>query len=51
VLVDQFTITDDQILRIALYEKNGGRNQVLEIENSDLVNAKPVSDMKIKISQ
>ncbi|MCQ9634176.1 conjugative transposon protein TraN [Chryseobacterium sp. WG23] len=51
VLIDQFTITDNQILRIALYEKNGGRNQILEIENSDLVNAKPVSEMKIKISQ
>lgn len=50
-LVDQFTISDDQVLKIALYEKNGGRNQVLEIENSDLVNAKSVSDMKIKISQ
>ncbi|REC62313.1 conjugative transposon protein TraN [Chryseobacterium pennae] len=51
VLVDQFTMTDDQILRIAVYEKNGGRNQVLEIENSDLVNAKPVSEMKIKVNQ
>ncbi|UIR57836.1 conjugative transposon protein TraN [Sphingobacterium sp. SRCM116780] len=51
VLVDQFTITDDQILKIALYEKNGARNQVLEINNSDLVDAKPVSEMKIKINQ
>lgn len=51
VLMDQFTITDDQVLRISLYEQNGGRNQVLEIENSDLVSAKPVSEMKIKLNK
>ncbi|PUV24429.1 conjugative transposon protein TraN [Sphingobacterium athyrii] len=48
-LLDQFTINDDQILRIELYEKNGGRNQVLEIGNSDLINAKPVSEMKLHV--
>lgn len=46
-LLDQFTISDDQTLRIELFEKNGGRNQVLDVENSDLINAKPVSEMNI----
>jgi hypothetical protein len=51
ILLDQFTITDEQVLRIALFERNGARNQVLEIENSDLVAAKPVSEMNIKGNQ
>jgi len=50
-LLDQFTITEDQVLRIELFEKNGGRNQVLEVENSDLINAMPVSEMKIQVNQ
>ncbi|WP_333577800.1 conjugative transposon protein TraN [Sphingobacterium sp.] len=51
VLLDQFTITDSQLLRIEIFEQNGARSQVLEIENSDLVNAKPVSEMNIKVNQ
>ncbi|WP_286751679.1 MULTISPECIES: conjugative transposon protein TraN [Sphingobacterium] len=51
ILLDQFTITDEQVLRIEIFEKNGARNQVLEVENSDLVTAKPVSEMNIKIKQ
>lgn len=50
-LLDQFTISNDQILRIELFEKNGGRNQVLEVENSDLVNAKPISEMNIQYNK
>jgi len=49
-LLDQFTISNDQVLRIELYEKNGGRNQVLDIENSDLVNSKPVSEMSLEVN-
>lgn len=51
LLLDQFTITESQLLRIEIFEQNGARGQVLDIENSDLVNAKPVSEMKIKINQ
>jgi conjugative transposon TraN protein len=51
ILLDQFTITDEQVLRIEIFERNGARNQVMEIENSDLVAAKPVSEMKIKVNQ
>lgn len=49
-LLDQFTITDDKILILELLEKNGGRQQVLKIENSDLVNAKVVESMNLKIN-
>lgn len=48
VMLDQFTIADDQILRIEIFEKNGARNQILEIDNADLVAAKPVSEIKLK---
>ncbi|MFC3356010.1 conjugative transposon protein TraN [Sphingobacterium zeae] len=51
ILLDQFTITDQQVLRIEVFERNGARNQVLEIENSDLVAAKPVSEMKINLKR
>lgn len=49
-LLDQFTITDDKILVIEILEKNGGRQQVLEVENSDLVHAKSINDMHLKIN-
>lgn len=49
-LLDQFTITDDKILVIEIFEKNGGRQQVLQVENSDLVHAKSINDMHLKIN-
>lgn len=47
-LLDQFTITDDKQLLIEIFEKNGGRHQTLELENSDLVKARLISDMHLK---
>lgn len=49
-LLDQFTITDDKVLLIEIFEKNGGRHQVLQIENSDLVNARLINTMHLKIN-
>lgn len=49
-LLDQFTITDDKVLIIEIFEKNGGRQQVLQVENSDLVHAKLINDMYLKIN-
>lgn len=49
-LLDQFTITDDKVLIIEIFEKNGGRQQVLQVENSDLVNARLIEDMHLKIN-
>jgi conjugative transposon TraN protein len=48
-LMDQFTIADDKVLQIEIFEQNGGRHQVLQVENSDLINAKPVNTMLLKI--
>ena len=32
-LLDQFTIADDKVLLIEIFEKNGGRHQTLQVEN------------------
>lgn len=47
-LLDQFTITDDKVLLIEIFEKNGGRHQTLEVENSDLIKARLINDMHLK---
>lgn len=49
-LIDQFTIADDKVLEIEIFEKNGGRQQMLQIENSDLVHAKLVNAMHLQIN-
>ena len=49
-LLDQFTIADDKLLLISIYEKNGSRHQVLQIKNSDLVKAKLIKNLKLKIN-
>jgi conjugative transposon TraN protein len=50
-LLDQFTIDDDKVLLIEIFEKSGGRHQVLEVYNSDLVSARRIEDMQVKIKQ
>ncbi|HUI33182.1 MAG TPA: conjugative transposon protein TraN [Dysgonamonadaceae bacterium] len=47
-LLDQFTIDDDKILLIEIFEKNGGRHQTLQVENSDLIKARLINDMHLK---
>lgn len=47
-LLDQFTIAGDKELMIEIFEKNGGRQQVLRVENSDLVRARLITDMHLK---
>ncbi|WP_262917399.1 conjugative transposon protein TraN [Zunongwangia pacifica] len=49
-LLDQFTMTDDKMLVIEIFEKNGGRQQILQVENSDLVHARPITEMHLKIN-
>jgi conjugative transposon TraN protein len=46
-LLDQFTLADDKVLVIEVFEKNGGRHQKIEVENIDLIHAKPVTDLKL----
>lgn len=49
-LLDQFTISDDKALTIEIFEKNGGRQQVLRVQNADLVHAKLIRNMHLKIN-
>ena len=44
----KFTIPDDKLLLVELYEKNGGRHQVIRVENTDIVNAEVIDELKIK---
>ncbi|SHL79792.1 Bacteroides conjugative transposon TraN protein [Chryseobacterium polytrichastri] len=46
-LLDQFTLADDKVLVIEIFEKNGGRHPKLEVENMDLIHAKPVTELKL----
>lgn len=48
LLLDQFTIADDKVLLVEVFEKNGGRHQTLQIENSDLIKALVIKDMHLK---
>lgn len=47
-LLDQFTIADDKVLLIEIFEKNGGRQQTLQVENSDLIKARLINDIHLK---
>lgn len=47
-LLDVFTLAKGQVLQIEVFEKDGGRGQVLTVKISDLVRAEPVSKLKIK---
>ena len=44
----KFTIPNDKLLLVELYEKNGGRHQVIRVENADIVNAEVINELKIK---
>jgi conjugative transposon TraN protein len=46
--MDKFTIPNDKQLVVELFEKNGGRNQTFIIENSDIVRAKVINELKVK---
>jgi conjugative transposon TraN protein len=45
----KFTIPNDKQLIIELFEKDGGRNQTLTVENSDLVRAEVIDNLTIKL--
>ncbi len=45
--MDKFTIPDDKCLVVELAEKNGGRHQYFIVENTDLVRARVISELKI----
>ena len=45
--MDKFTLPDDKCLIVELAEKNGGRHQSFTIENTDLVRARVISELKV----
>lgn len=45
----KFTIPDDKLLVVELYEKNGGRHQTIRVENADIVNAEVIDELKNQI--
>ena len=45
--MDKFTLPDDKCLMVELAEKNGGRHQSFTIENTDLVRARVISELKV----
>ena len=48
-LLNQFTLIEGQVLEIEIWEKDGGRHQKFQLENSDLMNAKVVDTLNLKI--
>ena len=46
--MDKFTIPDGKQLVVELFEKNGGRHQTFIIENSDLIRAEVINELKVK---
>ena len=44
----KFTLPDDKKLVVEMYEKQGGRHQVFEIENEDLVRAETINELKVR---
>ena len=45
----KFTIPRDKQLMIELIEKDGGRNQALYVENTDLVRAEVIENLTVKV--
>ena len=45
--MDKFTLPDDKCLVVELAEKNGGPHQSFTIENTDLVRARVISELKV----
>jgi conjugative transposon TraN protein len=46
--LEQFTLPDDKVLEVTLFEQNGGRHQTFVVENEDLIRAKNIDNLKLK---
>ena len=44
----KFTIPEDKQLVVEMYEKQGGRHQVFEVDNEDLVRAETINELKVR---
>ena len=47
-VIDKITIPNGKQMVIELFEKNGGRHQQFVIENSDLIRARVIDELKVK---
>jgi len=47
-LLQQFTLLKDQVLVIEVLERNGGRHQKVQLENTELINAKLINSLNFK---
>jgi conjugative transposon TraN protein len=45
---EKMTIPDDKVLVVEIYERNGGRHQSFVVENTDIVDARLISELKLK---
>ncbi len=46
--LEQFTLPDDKVLEVTLFERNGGRHQTFVVENEDIIRAKNIDNLKLK---
>lgn len=44
----KFTIPDDKKLVVEMYEKQGGRHQIFEVDNVDLVRAETINELQVR---
>lgn len=47
--LEQFTLPDDKQLIVTLFEQNGGRHQSFVLESEDLVRAKSIDNLKLRL--
>ena len=45
----KFTLADDKQLVVELHEQQGGRHQTFTVENADLVRARVINELKVKL--
>ncbi|WP_413514151.1 DUF4138 domain-containing protein, partial [Myroides odoratus] len=45
-MLDQFTLSDKQVLLIEINDKNGVRSQVLKVKSSDILKSKRIDYLK-----
>ncbi|MCD1117481.1 conjugative transposon protein TraN [Chryseobacterium turcicum] len=48
-LLNQFTLTEGQLLEIEVLEKKGGRNLKMQVTNNELIEASVFKDMNLKL--
>ena len=48
-ILPKITIPNDKQMVIELTERDGGRNQTLIVENSDLIRAKTIENITVKV--